>query len=346
MKITHWGCGVLVAALALLQQTAWALSVSDAGTYELLKPDGGLTGALYRLGRTKEGKWISRGKLPDEEWKDTSCDSGCQYRDTTVEEIGRYFPPRILNDVNVACIQNTEMAFCGYTGKADPARSGHIVVVLTTAIPTPVNVRRIASASTTPASMELFENDSAPPGAATAISPIYSQLLRFSLPRGFVTRFEQTNGDSYLREAVPAAETVENWTQMLTVTGARNLALRPLTPKQFAEGMAGGFQRKCPESFSARSIGDGKIGGFEAMVIVASCGTSPTTHGTTSETAMLVVIRGQQDFYTIQWAERSARSASPMQIDAKKWDERLHQLTPIKLCPIVRDERPPYASCL
>lgn len=183
-------------------------------------------------------------------------------------------------------------------------------------------------------------------GAVYAISPVYSQLLRFSLPPGFETEFEHNDGSHYVREAVRRGETVDHWTEMVTVTGERNFALQPLTPKAFAEGMAGGFRRACPDSFNARTLGDGKISGFDAYVGVASCGISPMTQGQTSETALIVVIKGQNDFYTLQWAERSAKSATPPDIDMKKWDERFHRLAPIRLCAIVPGEKAPYRSCL
>jgi hypothetical protein len=40
------------------------------------------------------------------------------------------------------------------------------------------------------------------PPSFTVISPIYGQLVRFSMPSTFVLAFENTNGPSYIREAV------------------------------------------------------------------------------------------------------------------------------------------------
>jgi hypothetical protein len=50
------------------------------------------------------------------------------------------------------------------------------------------------------------------PAAFTAISPIFGQLVRFSMPTTFVAASERTNGPSYVREAVLKGETVSRWT--------------------------------------------------------------------------------------------------------------------------------------
>lgn len=251
-------------------------------------------------------------------------------------------PSTWLAQADVSCIQNKAQAFCSYTSKPDPRKGGHLVVVLTTARPIAVVLKRVSADTSLSTSLDGYRQAGY---SVSVISPIFGQLVRFSFPAGFGPKFEQTNGDHYIREVVLQGQTVDNWTQMLTVTGERNLALKSVTPRMFAESIAGGFRRACPESFSAKTLGDGKISGFDSYIAVVSCGTSPTTQGTTSETALLIVVRGQSDFYTLQWAERAEKSATPVDIDTKKWDERFHQLGPVKLCPIIAGENAPYPSC-
>jgi hypothetical protein len=59
------------------------------------------------------------------------------------------------------------------------------------------------------------------------ISPIYGQLVRFSMPSNFAVAFENARDGNYIREAVLKGETVQAWTQMITVTGAKGLAGSP-----------------------------------------------------------------------------------------------------------------------
>jgi hypothetical protein len=184
------------------------------------------------------------------------------------------------------------------------------------------------------------------PTAFTVISPIFGQLVTFSMPANFVVASENTNGPSYIREAVRKGETVERWTQMITVTGAKGLAgSARVTPESFAGSIAAGFRNACPDTFTAEALGATKFGGHDAYLTVASCGRVQSSADRHSETALIVAIKGDADYYTLQWAERGASSGKPV-IDAAKWQARLRQLQPIRLCPIVAGERPPYPSCV
>jgi len=179
------------------------------------------------------------------------------------------------------------------------------------------------------------------------VTPIFSQLLTASFPRGFKPVFENTRGPQYIQESVLTGENENQWTQMITITGVEGLASNSdMSPKIFAERMAGGFKLACPSSFSASMLAEGKISGYEAFTAVLSCGTSPSTGGRTSESALVTVIKGERDYYTVQWAERAKPSRAPIAIDTAKWVARFKRLAPIQLCTIVPDEAAPYPSCV
>jgi hypothetical protein len=183
--------------------------------------------------------------------------------------------------------------------------------------------------------------------AVTWGAPIFGQVLMSAFPSGFVPAFEKTSGSHYTREAVLSGETVERWTQMLTVTGDKGMASNAnVTPKKVAEAKAAVWKAACPNSFGAQVIGDGKIGVNDAFVVVLSCGTSPSSAGQTSESALIVILRGENDYYTVQWAERSEKSDVPLTATPSKWTARYRQLSPIKLCPVLQGEAAPYPSCL
>jgi hypothetical protein len=178
------------------------------------------------------------------------------------------------------------------------------------------------------------------------ISPIFGQLVSFSMPSNFVVVFENTKGGHYIREAVLKGETPERWTQMITVTGEKGLTSNPgASPEKFAGTIAGGFKSACPDSFAAKPLGAMTFGHFEGFVAVIGCGrvdSGPTRH---SETALLITLKGTTDYYTIQWAERGVESDEPPVNDAR-WQARLRELRPVDLCPIVPGEAAPYPSCV
>jgi hypothetical protein len=171
-------------------------------------------------------------------------------------------------------------------------------------------------------------------------------LLSFSFPQGFKHAYEKVNGPSYIQESVPEGETIDNWTQMITITGAHGLASKPdLSPQKFAQNMAGRIKGRCPNSFSTVSVFDGQIGGYDGFAAVMSCGTSPLTTGH-SESFLVTVIKGDSDYYTVQWAERAELSSTPITIDTARWLDRFNRLGPITLCQIVPGEAAPYPSCV
>jgi hypothetical protein len=182
---------------------------------------------------------------------------------------------------------------------------------------------------------------------ATTIAPVFGQLLRFSMPKNFAVAFENGKDNRYIREAVPKGESVDKWSQMITVTGAKGLAANAkVTPQLFASKMAEGYKTTCPSSFNGTNLGVNKVGNYDAFAGVLSCGSVGQSDQSFSESMLLLVIKGEKDYYTIQWAERAAASASPIKFDAEKWTRRSQILAPIKLCDIVPGEAAPYLSCL
>jgi hypothetical protein len=184
----------------------------------------------------------------------------------------------------------------------------------------------------------------------TAVSPVFHELVAFSLPPEFKSQnatYEHNNGAFYIREHVPEGESVDKWTQMITVTAAKDLASNPnATPRGFVSSLANGFRNHCPDTFATIEIGPQSVGAHEGFAIVASCGHVQSGAQAFSESAIILAIKGSADMYSIQWARRGAGSTSPMQLDSGYWTKQLARLQPIRLCPIVPGESAPYASCV
>ncbi|MGH8634725.1 MAG: hypothetical protein ACRET7_11420 [Burkholderiales bacterium] len=182
--------------------------------------------------------------------------------------------------------------------------------------------------------------------SVSAVTPIFSQLVMLSYPKGFKLAHEQGTGSQYIQEHVPEGESVEKWSQMITLTGAKGLAANPkATPQLFLQQIAGGFQRACPSSFVAKGLGSFEISGHEAIAALVGCGAVQTGLPR-SEVAILIAVKGSADYYTIQWAERGPQLNQPLVLDDTKWLARFRQLNPIKLCARVPNEPAPYPSCI
>jgi hypothetical protein len=184
------------------------------------------------------------------------------------------------------------------------------------------------------------------PANTTVISPIYGQLVRFAMPANFIPAFENTKDAFYIRESVLKGETAKQWSQMITVTGAKGAASNPnFSAQGLAGSIAGGFKKACPESFVVKGLGATKLGDQETFIALAGCGKVNGSADGHSETAMIIAVKGSSDGYTIQWAERAAAQPAVPAIDDAKWRRRLGELMPIRFCPIVPGEAAPYPSC-
>jgi hypothetical protein len=179
------------------------------------------------------------------------------------------------------------------------------------------------------------------------VLPIFSELLMLSYPAGFKLAYEKSEGSRYINELILAGETLKTWSQMVTITGTKALAAAPnVTPQALLGQIAGGFKSSCPNTFSAMALGQMKISGHDAFVALAGCGALQSAGQMRSETALLIAIKGLNDYYTVQWAERGPALDRPVYLGDRKWQERLRILGPLKVCPRVPGEAAPFPSCV
>ena len=183
------------------------------------------------------------------------------------------------------------------------------------------------------------------PSAFTVISPIFGQLVTFSMPAQFRRRCrEHQRTELYPRGRLEGrdGQELDPDDHGDRCQGGRRQP--KVSPENVAGSIVGGFKSACPDSFTAQGFGPAKFGEQDAYVAVASCGRVESSADKHSETALIVAVKGSADYYTLQWAER-APAAGKGPIDETKWLARLRQLQPIRLCPIVPGERAPYPSC-
>lgn len=184
---------------------------------------------------------------------------------------------------------------------------------------------------------------------AGAITPVFSQLIRFRYPGSFKGVLQKTNGNFFILELIPSGETAQAWSQMITLTGQQGLASTPfITPDLIAGTITDRFQKTCPETFATRTLGPLQTGGVQPQVGVAmvmGCGSVQDPAGAHSEAALIVAIKGMADYYTLQWAERGPASTQKPDLTDPRWLEHLERLKPVILCPILPGEPAPYPSC-
>lgn len=164
----------------------------------------------------------------------------------------------------------------------------------------------------------------------TSVTQVFSQVVSYQLPEGFLPAFEETKEGLYIQEATKDGETVENWTYLITMTGRQNLALDDkIGPIHMANAMVDQYQPACPNNFSSRGLGESTIDGHEAFSAYYSCGTLGEGENAQSESAVIIFIKGARDYYTIQYADHGEASETPIEFDEDLWIPRIQSLFPI-----------------
>lgn len=173
------------------------------------------------------------------------------------------------------------------------------------------------------------------------VSPVYSQLVALPVPANFVVGNEEERGGFYILELAPQGETMEAWSQLITLTGAKDGA-SDTSVAEVAAQIGEGYKAACPATFAAKALPPPKVRGAKAVFEgYLGCGTVDGH----SEAMVFVVAQGSSEIYTVQWAERGPAQAKPMEADPSVWRPRADALALTRVCDKVSGEDAPYPSC-
>src|SRR5262249_24490354 len=104
--------------------------------------------------------------------------------------------------------------------------------------------------------------------ALPAAAQFAGENLLVSPPAGFVVGFQDTRGGVTIQEWVPQGETVQNWSEMLTVQLFRN---RPdLQPRALVDSIQRGWLGACKGSVPAPIVARA-ANGYEAASMTLRC---------------------------------------------------------------------------
>src|SRR5215470_9338421 len=136
-----------------------------------------------------------------------------------------------------------------------------------------------------------------------AAVPAYAQFvdenLLLRIPQGYKTDYQAKNATEEINEMVPQGETVQNWTEMVTVQIFSNL--KNVDPKQMRDGVAKGWLETCTNGGN-HQVADTTENGYSTLVWQLSCPKNPETGK--PEWTWFKAIRGNDSLYVVQKAFR------------------------------------------
>lgn len=166
-------------------------------------------------------------------------------------------------------------------------------------------------------------------GSGVARAQLVNENLLITFPQGFRVANDQRANGVHLSEMIPKAETLEDWTQMVTVQiffGAS-----AMTPPEIKANMEAGWKTSCPGA-SSGDVADGTENGYRFNLWILACPRNPATGK--PETTLLKAIAGNDSFYLVQKAFRSRPTMDEVGA-ATAW------LRKIEVC----DSRRPEQAC-
>lgn len=132
---------------------------------------------------------------------------------------------------------------------------------------------------------------------SVCFAQLSDENLLQNLPQGYKVDFQTKKGNMIMTEMVPQAETVNNWTEM--VTTQIFLGLKNATPEQFQALMAKTWLATCKDGEVA-PITKGEENGYAFSIWVQGCPLNPSTGK--PEKTWFKAIKGNDSFYVVQKA--------------------------------------------
>ena len=180
-----------------------------------------------------------------------------------------------------------------------------------------------------------------PADDARVVTAVYAQLVALPVPPGFKPAFEHEAKGAYLLELAPQAETADRWTQLVTLTGGQGLAAT-VSAERMGTELARGYKSACPQTFVAHGLPVPELASATKVFAgYLGCG-SVAEH---SEAMIFLVLKGREDIYTVQWAERGPPLDKPPEAAEAVWRPRLEILARTRICDRVAGDAAPFPAC-
>ncbi|MCW5691543.1 MAG: hypothetical protein KIT48_04195 [Pseudolabrys sp.] len=164
---------------------------------------------------------------------------------------------------------------------------------------------------------------------AAPAAAFQGENLLVSMPDGYKVDFQKRQGNTQITEMVPKAESVNAWTEMVTVQVFHQLKAKP---EEFRDRIIGLWRKSCPEAESA-PIMSAAENGYAVTMWLSSCPHNKETGK--PEFTFMKAIAGKDSFYVVQKAFKQTPSKEQTAI----WTQYLKKVgvcdtrLPDRACP-------------
>jgi hypothetical protein len=132
--------------------------------------------------------------------------------------------------------------------------------------------------------------------AGAAFAQLENENLLVSVPTGYKVDFQQRKGNMLITEMVPTNESVQNWTEMVTVQIFYGLKI---APEQAKSRLEQGWRASCAGSQS-KPVAQAATRGYPSITWAMFCPSNGSTGK--PENTWFRAIQGADSFYVVQKA--------------------------------------------
>ncbi len=133
--------------------------------------------------------------------------------------------------------------------------------------------------------------------ASAAGAGLENENLLVTAPAGYKVGFETKKPNMLMTEFVPDKETVEDWSEMVTVQVFFGLKT---TPQQFMANMDKLWRSGCPAATEAHTVAEATENGYPTLVWLLDCPKNPKSGK--PEITWFKAVKGNDSLYLVQKA--------------------------------------------
>ena len=163
---------------------------------------------------------------------------------------------------------------------------------------------------------------------APSQAQLRNENLLVAMPDGFKVGHSASRNGMDMQEWVPSNETVENWSEMVTVQVFRDRS--DIDPGRYQAEMSKLWARACPGAVVG-PVATGFTNGYPSASLLLRCPLLASTGK--PEVAAIKAIKGRDSFYVVQRAVRSEPASA-------KLDQMQQYLDKVSVCDTRLADRP------
>ncbi|HIJ78689.1 MAG: hypothetical protein OEY01_06135 [Desulfobulbaceae bacterium] len=172
-----------------------------------------------------------------------------------------------------------------------------------------------------------------------AVIPIFSQKIKFKIPRDWESANEKTLATSYINEFLPKGQTLTSNSEMISISAYRSMS-ELYKPFFLINQYKNNIVKVCKDNILFNYLGETEIDGHQAAHAIIGCTSLPVDVPSVGlkkgqgEISYYLAIDGENDIYVFNKSIRTDSSQNSISlVTPENYKNFIKDIVPISLCP-------------